>query len=124
MSSLWCYLFVGSWIVWCVFWTKVVVYVFDYRVAVYKRISPEMKKKYYEFGRWDFHNYSKLPKLLIGYTGLPIIRAILVFIIIITTYLSLRIILLGSDLQKPLPKWKRFLAKTISSIKGRLSLAI
>ena len=112
MSTYYYYFFIGLYLLWCVIWTKLIIHVFDVRMAAYKRIGenrPEIKKKYYEFGRWDHHNYQKLPKLLIGYALLPVIRVILMVIIFLTTYFSLRIILLGSDLEKPLPKWKRFL---------------
>jgi hypothetical protein len=106
--TFWHYFFLVSYLLWCIMWTKLINYVYDVRVGVYKRISPEIKKKYYEFGRWDFEKYQKLPKLLNGYTCLPLLRIILLMLTFIFTYLSLRIILLGSDLQKPLPKWKRF----------------
>jgi hypothetical protein len=80
---------------------------FNEEFQVFKNLNKEAKKKYFMYVRSEckYLDQRKLSMMIGGLTvALP--RMIFFFFSIISWNVSLRLLWIGSDVTKPLPKWK------------------
>jgi len=86
---------------------------------MYKKFSSEVQKKYFMFMRHEINKISKCSMIICGLT-IGFIRFILCFINIAIWVLILKLIFCCHDIKKPLPKWRRCLAKIFNYIGSKL----
>ena len=109
---------------WAYFYLKFVMQrTFNEEFRVFKNLSKEVKKKYFMYVRSEckYLDQRRLSMTLCGLTILPI-RLILHTLSWICWSWTLRILWIGSDVTKPLSKWKYYLISRINKLWARYSL--